>query len=191
MSPQEYIQRFYAGVGQWESKQILERHTHPARSATRASQHTVYAQAPLDFPQLQHIAVGNVSDETALIVENIDLTWIAAIGDRFDVEPAFFVEHAAAISGTCPEKAIIGQWSAHRKKPVHTLSSLESWHIDGVTELGCARSTSPRDILEHNNALPRIAAFEQRRGWRVATRVSCCFLQPKLCMRTMALHDSC
>lgn len=186
MSPQDYIQQFYASIGQQATNSI--RQTNHG-GVTKASQYTAVAQAPLYLSQLQNFAC-NLADETVMVVENIDLTWIAAIADRFDVEPAFFAEHAAAISGTCPEKAIIGRWSAHRKKPVHILSSTESWHIDGVMELGHGRSAPTPYVLEHN-VLPRLAAFDQRRGWRVATGVSCCFLQPKLCMRTTALHDSC
>lgn len=198
-SNKEYLDTFLRAVGEEKAGILLSQDRRIMTSNTRAFLHSIAEQRPINLTEatgLHSTHRGTHAEATVLIVENIDLKWIATLGVAFNIDSSFFAEHAINPRGATPWKAIFGKWSKDHCKPSRkslkqyipqdraepTTSIVQSWHIDGVIEHDQYRRGSHRDsTLNDHNFLPRTTAYDETYGWSSSTRISYVLLHPALC----------
>jgi hypothetical protein len=87
VSKSEYMRKFYTCLGPEKARAIQSRSSSSAISKTRAFCHEVQHQIPVLLSDVQGIAQRSAGEGAVIIVENINLDWIAALGVALCIEP--------------------------------------------------------------------------------------------------------
>lgn len=131
----------------------------------------------------------NQGDNTILVVENINLDWIVALGTTLNIDATFFCQHGQNPVGWSPWQSVFGNSMASQKKPTQYPSAGEApsttfHHIDGVVRFGQGRSKEEGPHLhtiENPNFFHRRLKFDVEYGWQANTRISYCQINKNLC----------
>jgi hypothetical protein len=161
----------------------LKLQAHPT-SNTRAS---LYARQESTKPRLEDIRPDKkdilAPTDAVFVVENIDLRWMVALGQTWDIAPSFFVHHTSRPTGYRPWHDILGtshtemivpglteEISAFTKHPFW--NEAYSWYVDGV--LAHAQATQrTRSIEEDTKRLPQGTTMVDGNASLGSTRISC------------------
>ena len=188
----EHIEKEKAGS-------ILSKSGRRSASTTRVFYHKVQQQQMVSLADFEKLNVVGDPDYAVLVVENIELNWIATLGVALNIDPYFFAEHILSPqgqSGQTPWFTIFGKSSASWRRPIqnglrpaHPLQPLDaavdtrkSWHVDGVFQYEGLRTTSQGQIaLIDPNHMSRQVACDEDYGWQATTRISYCLVRPDLC----------
>lgn len=180
---ERYMEAFWALFPNAESRVRVKTLYDQSHPRTVAFLKSVDDNAPLDIKAIpRHLPVGHVA-----VVEDVDLSWIQALGTAWDIDPFFFVEHTwRKRKSSHIWKEVFGTSPANQKRPwSHVSQYLASggnlnavtttrdthWHVDGLALHGhgiaLEGNVSTQDALGM-----RTSATEEtlRRG---KTRVSC------------------
>lgn len=129
-------------------------------------------------------------DDTILVVENINLDWIVALGTTLNIEATFFCQHGQNPVGWSPWQSVFGGCDSMtgQKRPTQysadEASSTTFHHIDGVVRFG---KKGPKEdgphlhTIENPNFFHRRLKFDVEYGWQANTRISYCQIRKNLC----------
>lgn len=179
-----YMASFWACFSKEKANTISDRAKLMPSSKTRASYHTRHEQKYLKLGDISPPSGGNLALAGAVvIIENIDLLWIAALGNTWDIAPSFFADHASNPSGSSPWKTIFGMSSTDRKMPLRkeVTSTLprdrqpwdkaSSWYVDGIFE--CGQPTPGTSFNANDQDFIQRIRYNNDLGLNISTRISC------------------
>jgi hypothetical protein len=181
---EKYLDSFWAALSKEKAGAILNRARELPSVNTQASLHTRHAHKTL---KLEDVSPQKREDQapvnTVLVVKNIDLHWIAALGSAWDIAPTFFATHASSPTGTPLWQTIFGTSTLERKQATiqDVVSKLQTprlwddaqyWNVDGVLALSQQEFRGTVNLREQN-FLPRVRATSNEYGSYTSTRISC------------------
>jgi hypothetical protein len=183
-----YLAAFWAALSKEKAGIILNRARALPSVNTQASLYTRQARKTLKLDDI--FSQNPALDNTVLVVTNIDLHWIAALGSAWDIAPAFFAAHASNPTGNSIWQTVFGTSALERKQTtiqdvVPTLQkpclwdNAHYWNVDGVLALSRQELQGEVDVYDQN-FLPRVRENSNEYGFYTSTRISCWSSSTKL-----------
>lgn len=184
-------------------QQVSIRVNKPRRGQTKGLCCESGQQRTLRLQEVASLVNRNSQEDTIVVViENINLDWIAALRAAFGIDDAFFREHALNPEGFSPWQAVFGQTKSvtDQRRPIQRMERVSksseqprrfmmttSWHVDGVFSWEfsetCHQSPTPLR-LDDTNFLKRHLKYDLQYGWQTNTRISHCQLNSNICQYT-------
>lgn len=156
----------------YDVRSAMQRAEMQRRAQPKATLHTRFGKRDMTLSGLASLL--NTNTETVLLVEDINLTWMKAVGKSIGVDPAFFVDHAREPFIDCnPWTAIMGATPTQtiQESREQLYSSRQSadlpryWNIDGIF-------TSLEAVKTQENYQLRTSTWTRQYGLQVTTRLS-------------------
>ena len=161
-------------------------------SAARALCCTAHERKPFTIEDLKTAAL----TRAFIIIENIDVAWIQALGATWNIDPCFIKDHIAQIpQPNSIWQEIFGTSLAEQKRPLqhnyldnkfatNSMDWIKRWHVDGILECGAG--------IQYPESSARVGHFASRKlethpkhGCYVSTRISCLVANNGVCQSTI------